>query len=701
MQERERTKKLAAWFLGPKAENAEWEEKLVLHILQDYFHWRRNYFPSDEILIPQSLRRESTAWNDELFQQITEMLAGLRRHFPFYSPRYIAHMLSDQTIPSVLGYFAGLLYNPNNVTPEAAPVTVKWELEVGSDILRMLGYQAPPQGDRPSREEFGWAHITSGGTVANLEALWMARNIRYFPLAVWDAARRHGIPLALRLPQTPAESHPIASLGAMAVLGIKPNQAIYLYSRFAEAVRHRYKLEREHVSAKVAELLAESPYSLPQHGTQACYSTAPPALFVAGTRHYSLSKAADLLGIGKGNIVLVDVDSMFRVDCRDLERKIEAAIGRGMLPLAVIGVAGTTEEGAVDPIHRIAELRTTMEQRTGQSFWFHIDAAWGGYLRSLFLPCEPGTNTDLQIAQVHEFVSREAKIERGRYSKTLRLRWGYEEICRSFLAFPQAESVTVDPHKLGYIPYPCGVVAFRNDLVRQFISEDPPYISSATHDDVQAKGHHAPATIGPYILEGSKSGAAVAACWLSHRMIPPDRNGYGEILRASLLTARELYELLIHWDVAARVNGEECAFRFLPITAMPPDTNILCFVAAPKEPWPLVRLNALNRWLYERFTIDAEHGDAQYSYSQPFFLSHTEFAATSYPARVMEALLTRAKIQASDYEREGLYVLRATLMSPFHILAAETGHRQSLLAAFMELLAKRTAEGMAEISKDA
>ena len=83
MQERELTKKLAAWFLGPKAENAEWEEKLVLHILQDYFHWRRNYFPSDEILIPQSLRRESTAWNDELFQQLTEMLAGLRRHFPF------------------------------------------------------------------------------------------------------------------------------------------------------------------------------------------------------------------------------------------------------------------------------------------------------------------------------------------------------------------------------------------------------------------------------------------------------------------------------------------------------------------------------------------------------------------------------------------------------------------------------------------
>src|SRR5260370_2739764 len=119
---RDKTKPIAAWFLGPKAENAEIEEKLMNFILQDYFHWRRNYYPSDEIVIPQSLRRELVDWNDDLAQKLAEMLAGLRKHFPFYSPRYMAHMVSDQTLPSVLGYFAGLLYNPNNVTPEAAPV---------------------------------------------------------------------------------------------------------------------------------------------------------------------------------------------------------------------------------------------------------------------------------------------------------------------------------------------------------------------------------------------------------------------------------------------------------------------------------------------------------------------------------------------------------------------------------------------------
>ncbi len=172
---------MSAWFLGPKAENAEWERQMISHILEDYFHWRRNYFPADEILITESIRREQLDFHDRLAQQVDEMLAGLRAHFPFYSPRYNAHMLSDQTIPSVLGYFAGLLYNPNNVTPESAPVTLQWELEVGADVLKMLGYTPPPKSGETTREEFGWAHVTGGGTVANLEALWIARNVRYFP----------------------------------------------------------------------------------------------------------------------------------------------------------------------------------------------------------------------------------------------------------------------------------------------------------------------------------------------------------------------------------------------------------------------------------------------------------------------------------------------------------------------------------------
>src|ERR1019366_7174243 len=120
-------------------------------------------------------------------------------------------------------------------------------------------------------------------------------------------------------------------------------------------------------------------------------------------------------------------------------------------------------------------LRDELEHTEGESFWLHVDAAWGGYLRSL------------DAADVSAFVSRNMTIHRGRYEKTLHLQWGYSEVTSAFLAFPQADSITVDPHKLGYVPYPCGVVAFRNDLVRQFITEAAPYISDAAPEDVQSR----------------------------------------------------------------------------------------------------------------------------------------------------------------------------------------------------------------------
>ncbi len=66
------SRRMSAWFLGPNAENAESEQKILSYILDDYFHWRRNYFPSDEILITQSMQREALDWNDRLAQQVAE-----------------------------------------------------------------------------------------------------------------------------------------------------------------------------------------------------------------------------------------------------------------------------------------------------------------------------------------------------------------------------------------------------------------------------------------------------------------------------------------------------------------------------------------------------------------------------------------------------------------------------------------------------
>ncbi len=245
---------------------------------------------------------------------------------------------------------------------------------------------------------------------------------------------------------------------------------------------------------------------------------------------------------------------------------------------------------------------------------------------------------------------------------------------------------------MGYVPYPCGVVAFKNDFARQFATEEIPYISSAHLEDLDARRHHGPDTVGPYILEGSKPGANVASCWLSHRMIPPNRQGYGEIMRASLLAARELYERLIHWEAAARANGEDPKWRFVCVAAQPPDTNVVCFLVQAAGSTSLERTNAINRKIYSAFTIDARGERRPYSYLQPFFVSRTSFEPSNYSSGAIGPLLQRIGIDPADYRHHGLFVLRATVMSPYHLLAAETQHRQALLAEFVDCLAAKADE---------
>ena len=91
---------------------------------------------------------------------------------PFYSPRYMAHMVNDVSMPATLGYLMGLMYNPNNISPEAGPLTHIIEYDVGQQLCRMLGFNAQMGAVPPLEGPIAWGHITSGGSLANMESMW-------------------------------------------------------------------------------------------------------------------------------------------------------------------------------------------------------------------------------------------------------------------------------------------------------------------------------------------------------------------------------------------------------------------------------------------------------------------------------------------------------------------------------------------------
>jgi glutamate/tyrosine decarboxylase-like PLP-dependent enzyme len=119
----------------------------------------------------------------------------------------------------------------------------------------------------------------------------------------------------------------------------------------------------------------------------------------------------------------------------------------------VVAVVGSTEEGAVDEVHRVAALRKSYE-KNGVSFTLYIDAAYGGYARTIFLD----ENDQFMEIDTLKKILQERKILNNEID------WPKEDIYDAFHAIPEADSVTIDLHKMGYIPYKSGPM-YTNDFI--------------------------------------------------------------------------------------------------------------------------------------------------------------------------------------------------------------------------------------------
>ncbi|MGH9734900.1 MAG: pyridoxal phosphate-dependent decarboxylase family protein [Candidatus Acidiferrales bacterium] len=99
---------------------------------------------------------------------------------------------------------------------------------------------------------------------------------------------------------------------------------------------------------------------------------AQPVFYVSAESHHSFHKAARLCGIGSKAVREVPVDDGLRMEPSALEAAIRDDRRKGYAPFLVVGTAGTTNAGAIDPLQRIADIAAR------EKVWFHADAAWGG-----------------------------------------------------------------------------------------------------------------------------------------------------------------------------------------------------------------------------------------------------------------------------------------------------------------------------------
>jgi glutamate/tyrosine decarboxylase-like PLP-dependent enzyme len=230
--------------------------------------------------------------------------------------------------------------------------------------------------------------------------------------------------------------------------------------------------------------------------------------------HGSARKAAELLGIGSGNVRVIESDERYRMRVGALREAIEEDVRAGHVPVAVLASAGTVNTGAIDDIGAIADVCAEF------GVWLHVDAAYGGPAVLLL-----------------------------------------DEHAATRAALGRADSIALDPHKWLYAPVDAGLVLIRDGaLARDAFSLVPPYLR--TDDDPAGVG--GPVWFSEYGFEQTRPFRALKVWMLLKHL---GVRGYRELIEHDLAVADRLAEAVgaaADLELLARGLSVVC-FRCRPV----------------------------------------------------------------------------------------------------------------------------------------
>ena len=258
--------------------------------------------------------------------------------------------------------------------------------------------------------------------------------------------------------------------------------------------------------------------------------------FSPGSRHYSWDKGANILNLGRNNLKKISVDEFCRMDLKELKEGLQECLEKKKPVIGVTAVFGTTQEGAVDDLEGILQMKKEFAEK-GLTFYVHVDGAWGGYFASCVSdrqarPIQPTIVGGRRTVQ-HEAHDKAKRVGSGNGAGASCGRFLDSKLSRHFTwqlwCLKEANSVTLDPHKSGFCPYPAGGLLYRNGNIRNFLAQSAAYVSHGEGKNEE---------INLYGIDGSKPGAASAGVWLSHKVIGLHHEGYGLILRQSTLSGK-------------------------------------------------------------------------------------------------------------------------------------------------------------------
>jgi aromatic-L-amino-acid decarboxylase len=248
--------------------------------------------------------------------------------------------------------------------------------------------------------------------------------------------------------------------------------------------------------------------TIPETTTRGVFGLgARPVMYASTEAHFSIEKSANILGLGsRDGLRRVPVNGNSRIDVAALRRMIAADRAAGLQPFCVVGIAGVTSNGVIDPLGALADVAEEF------GLWYHVDAAYAAG---------------------------------GLMSDALRAR---------MKGIERADSITMDPHKWWSMPYPCGAILTKDGEagLRAFTAEDV-YIPD-TGRSIEFR-HHG--------MVGSRPFSALKL-WMAMKLV--GRRAYGALAEAQVaLAERFVRELTADgaWEAVTPVDTAIAAVRYV------------------------------------------------------------------------------------------------------------------------------------------
>ncbi len=427
------------------------------------------------------------------------------------NPYYIGHMTSAIPYFMILIEMIIAALNQNQIKIETAKASSFVEREFLAWIHRLVFNRSEDFYRRTiQNHEVALGNVAVDGTLANMTALWVAREKAFPPRPGFHGIKKDGMAAAL---------------------------AHYGYS-----------------SAVV---------------------------FVSRLGHYSLEKAADVLGLGSRNLVRIPVDSQNRVNIKKMRGKIKQLTSgkqRSKI-MAIVGIAGTTETGNIDDLIRLRDVADECGAH------YHVDAAWGG-----------------------------ATLLARRYKHLLD---GIE----------QADSVTIDAHKLFYTPQSMGMVLFRNERDLAIVKYNAKYVIRKSSVDQ-----------GRFTIEGSRK-FDVLKPWASLKILGSD--GFQILFDHAFSLTASMNQMVIASDTFEPMNDPQLfihVYRFAPAYVQ---DKLHALQANKKESGSRKKIYAVNQ-LLNQLNVDL----------------HRAIRAED------STFVSRTTLEATRYAPQAIVVLRAVTVNP-------------------------------------